>query len=329
MRSSQRRRLLAASALLPLAGTASAQQRPRRVARIGWLGSGENTEATRRGVPFAGLRDGLKDKGWVEGDNLVIEARGGPTESASQMVAEIARQPLDLIAVEGGLVFRARGAVGTTPLLFTINGDPVEAGLVASYGRPGGSLTGVTNLSAELSGKRFEYLKEAVPQAKRFAVIANQGHPGWKVEQDATLAAARRLGLGAEWIGILTRQELAAALESVPAKGVQGLVVVPDTLTLSQGKVIAEFCQKHALPAISGWGEFAEAGNVMSYGPILHDVYAKLAGYADRILRGAKPADLPVENPTRFELVVNLKAAQAIRLAMPQSVLVRADRLIR
>lgn len=162
----------------------------------------------------------------------------------------------------------------------------------------------------------------------RVAAIANHGHPGWRVELNATQAAARRFGLALNWLPVYTAKDVEAALVAAAQDGAQGMVAIPDNLILNHAKTIADFGAKRGIPAISGWGEFTEAGNLMSYGAVLRDVYIRMAGYADKLLRGAKPGDLPIENPTRFELVVNLKAARTVHLMVPQSILLRADRVI-
>lgn len=299
-----------------------------RVARVGWLGFSSGTGSAPSSIPLAGLRAGLRERGWVEGNNLVIETRSGGFDDAKALTAELLQAKVDVIVAQGGMIFRARPFAGTTPLVFQINGDPVEAKLVASYARPGGTLTGVTNLSAELSGKRVELLRQALPEMKRLGAIANQGHPGWQVEQKATHAAAAQFGLELHWFPVYSPKDFEGALDSVSSSGAFGMVAVPDNLILNNAKTIADFGTKKRIPAISGSGEFAAAGNLMSYGPVLRDIYVKMAGYADRLLRGAKADDLPVENPTRFELVVNLKVARALNLKVPQSILVRADRVI-
>jgi putative ABC transport system substrate-binding protein len=189
-------------------------------------------------------------------------------------------------------------------------------------------MTGVTNLSAELSGKRAELLKAAAPHMTRCAAIANQGHPGWQVESDATQAAAKRLKLELVWLPVYAPADFAAAFDAVARSGAQGLIAVPDNLMVNQAQAIADFSLKQGIPAISGLGEFTDAGNLMSYGPVQRDVYVKLGAYADKLLRGAKASELPVENPTRFELVFNLKVAQALKLKIPQPLLLRADRVI-
>jgi putative ABC transport system substrate-binding protein len=323
----RRQFLIAAGALLapPLRATA---QPAKRVARIGWLGLRDAKGDASASIPLDGLRAGLRERGWIEGENLVIEMRSGDFGNAQQLTTELVQSKIEVLVAEGGMVFRARGVSGATPLVFHVNGDPVEAKLVASYPRPGGNMTGVTALSAELSGKRVQLLREALPHMSRVAAIANQGHPGWQVEHKATEAAAVQLGLQLSWLPVFSAQDFAAALDAVARDGAQGIVAVPDNLILGQAKLIAEFATARNVPAISGFAEFTSAGNLMSYGPVLRDSYARMANYVDRILKGTKPGDLPVENPTRFEMVVNLGVAKALKLKVPQSLLLRADRVI-
>lgn len=318
--------ICAASGLLGYHTLAFAQQQ-RRVARIGWLGRSPG-QKPGPSIELESVRAGLRERGWVEGDNLIIEARSGDFADAKELTAQLLQAKVELIVTQGGMIFRARPFAGDTPLVFHINGDPVEAKLVASYARPGGTLTGVTNLSEELSAKRVELLREALPQMTRIAAIANQGHPGWQVELKGTQAATSRFGLSLIWLPVYAPKDFDAALDSAVSAAAHGMVAVPDNLILNHAKNIADFGTKRGIPSISGWGEYTAAGNLMSYGPILRDVYFKMASYADKLLRGAKPADLPVENPTRFELVLNLKVARALNLKVPQSILVRADRVI-
>jgi putative ABC transport system substrate-binding protein len=320
----RRRQFLAAAGAMLAAPLARAQP-AKRVARIGWLGIGEANAPSPR---LDELRAGLRERGWIEGDNLVIETRQGNFGNAAELAADLVRSRIEVLVPQGGMVFRVREAAGATPIVFHVNGDPVEAKLVASYPRPGGTMTGITNLSDELSAKRVELLREALPGMTRLAAIANQGHPGWQVEHKATHAAARQLGLQLAWLPVFKPQDFAAALDAVARDGAQGLVAVPDNLIFGQAKAFAEFGAKRGVPAISGFAEFAGAGNLMSYGPAQREVYLRIANYVDRILRGAKPGELPLENPTRFELAINLKVAAALKLRVPQSLLVRADRVI-
>ena len=308
----------------PLAATA---QPAGKVARVGWLSSIAGAGAGSDSIALDGLRSGLRERGWVEGKNLVIEAPSG-ARAPEDRAAEFVRQKVDLIVAQGGTVFGARAAAGAIPMVFGINGDPVEAGLVASLSRPGGSLTGVTALSAELAGKRLELLKEAVPGITRVAVVANMMHPGVQIELRESQRAAQRLGLTLQWNLVYSVRDFDAAFEAIAREGAQALVAVPDPLINRQAKSIADFSTKRRIPAVSGWAEFAEEGNLMSYGPNLRGFYRHMAVYADKLLKGARPADLPVEQPTTFAFVVNLKTAKTLGLTIPSPVLLRADRVI-
>jgi len=270
----------------------------------------------------------LRERGWVEGRNLVIEQRSGNFANAAELAGQLVQAQVALIVVEGGMIFRVLAVSETTPLLFHVNGDPVDAKLVSSYGRPGGNRTGMTSLSEMLSAKRVEFLAQAVPQMKRVAAIANEGHPGWPVEHKATQAAAKQLGLELTWLPVYARADVSAALDSAARSGAEGIVAVPDNLLFGQASVFAEFSARTGIATISSTVSFVEAGNLMSYGPVLRDVYVKLAAYADRILRGSKPSDLPVENPDRLELVNDVQTAKALKIKLPATLLARADRLI-
>ena len=199
---------------------------------------------------------------------------------------------------------------------------------MTSYARPGGNCTGVTNLSDVLSRKRVELLREALPHMNRVAAVANVGHPGWKVEEDATQAAARQLGLNLTWLPVTKASDISPALETAARERATGIVAVPDNLITGQAATFAAFTAKHGIPAISGSAAFAEAGNLLTYGPNQRDVYVKLGAYADRILKGAKSADLPVENPSKFELVVNRATFKAMNLAVPPSLLALGPRVV-
>ena len=329
MPSLARRKLLltaCAAAAMPLAARS---QTPMRTARVGWLGWLGGSGATASRDQFAAFRDGLERHGWREGRNLILEARSGEQTMARELAGQLAGSGIDVLVCEGPMVFGARNGVPpTVPILFSINGDPVEAGLVDSLARPGGRLTGITALSAELSVKRVEYLKQCVPGLSRIAAIANQSHPGVRVEFDATHEAARRLGLAVQWLPVYGVNDFNAALEAAQRERAGAIVAVPDNLVNGRAETIAHFCTKARIPAISGWAQFAEAGNVMSYGPVLHAFFARLGGYVDMTLRGSRVSELPVERPSAFEFVVNARAAQQIGLAIPAGIAARADRTI-
>lgn len=323
----KRRKLLALACGLVMVPFASKAQRAEKLARVGWLGwTGGSAAASS--ASLEAFRSGLADRGWKEGKNLVIEIRSGDGSGARGLATELLRSDVDILVAQGPMVFGARGVAGAVPVVFNINGDPVEAQLVAGLSRPGGTVTGVTALSAELAGKRLELLKETDPRIIRVAAIANQSHPGVQTELRASQAAAQRLGLTLQWFPVYSEGDFVPTFDAIARDGADAIVAIPDNLINHQAKPIAQFAARRRLPSISGWGEFAEAGNLMSYGPNLDAYYRHVAGYVDKLLKGAHPADLPVEQPTVFELVVNLKAAKALGLRIPQSVLLRADRTI-
>lgn len=297
-------------------------------ARVGWLGWTGGAGSTSSPLALAAFRSGLVDRGWHEGGNLVVEIRSGEGARARDLATELVRSGVDVIVAQGPMVFGARAVVSSVPLVFNINGDPVEAGLVTSLSRPEANLTGVTALSAELAGKRLELIKEALPNVARIAAIANQSHPGVQIEQQASQAAAQRLGVQLQWLAIRRRDDFDGAFAAIEREKAGALVAISDNLINDQAATIARFSTDRRVPAISAWAEFAEAGNLMSYGPNVRAYYRRVAAYVDKLLRGARPADLPVELPTEFELVLNLGAARALGLTVPRSILVRADRTI-
>jgi putative tryptophan/tyrosine transport system substrate-binding protein len=309
-----------------VAGPARAQPN-RRLARVGWLGWMSDTSLQPADAMRA-FRDGLAALGWREGDNLQLLSRAGDLEHGAGLCAELVAGGATVIVAQGPMVFPARAKAGTVPLVFAINGDPVEAGLVSSLARPGGTVTGITALNTELSGKRVEMLKAVHPALARFAALGNDRHPGLRAEIEATTAAAQRLGLEMRYVPIRQQQDLEATLSVIAGAQVGGLVAFPDTLINRVAPQLAQFNALRRLPAISGWAEFTEAGNLMSYGPNHHDFFARTATFVDKLLSGAKPSDLPVEQASKFELAINLKAARSLGLTLPPSLALRADRVI-
>ena len=323
-----RRKLLAAACGLAVIPFASRAQKAGKVPRLGWLGWTGGAGTAPSLAALDAFRSGLTERGWQEGGNLVIETRAGDGSQARGFTAELIQSGVDVIVAMGPMVFGARTVAGAVPIVFSINGDPVEAKLVASLARPGANLTGVTALSAELAGKRLELLKEVAPRVVRIAAIANQAHPGVQTERDATQAAASKLGVALQWFPVYSAADFPKTFEAIQRDGATGIVAIPDNLINQQARHIADFAAGRRLPAVSVWAEFAEAGNLLSYGPNLRAYYRRLAVYADKLLKGARPVDLPVEQPTEFELVVNLKVAKTLGLNVPQSVLLRADRAL-
>ena len=316
--------MLGAGALAaPLATVAQAP----RVHRVGWV-----TLAKPGGPsPFLeAFRQGLKERGYVDGRDVVVEARyaHGSRERADAMVAELVQERVDVIVAQGAAVYSAYRRAGATPVVMGYSGDPVEAKFVETLARPGGTRTGMSFMSLELVGKRLEVLAPLLPAGARVAVVADPAHPGEQSEFRASERAARDLGLKLGYFPARNTTELEAAFARIASDGTQALVVFPDALTLDNRERLAAFGLRQRLPLVSGWSLFADSGFLMSYGPNLRDCYAHLAGFVDKILRGAKPGDLPIELPTSVEFVVNAKTARAIGVRLPPAMLVRADRVI-
>lgn len=287
--------------------------------RIGWLSPDRSS-----GSPFfEALRGGLRDLGYAEGRNLDIDARWGEGE-----IHDLIRSRPDLIVTQGPTALALHRAGPPMPVVFGYSGDPVEAGFAASFARPGRNFTGMSFLSLELVGKRMEMLKEFSPGLKRVAILANPQHPGERGEFHASTAAATKLGLVAEYFPLTDAAQVDVVLAGVGKARCEAMDVFPDSITMRVRERIAEFAAAQRIPAISGWARFADSGNLLSYGPNLVDVYRELAGYVDRILRGASPASLPIRLPATLELVVNLKAARAAGLTVPRTLLLRADRVL-
>lgn len=301
-------------------------QPPSRTARVGWIAASPGPVSTS--AFFEAFRRGMSDKGWVEGRNLAIEARWGDADRARDFTAELVKLKVDVIVAQGPAVFGAQAAAGSIPIVFGFSGDPVEAKLVASLARPGGNLTGVTFLALELVGKRLELLKEALPGLTRVAILANPQHQGEQAELKASQAAASRLGLTVQYLPVRTASDFDAAFDAMTRERAEAIIAFPDASVMRQAKAIAAFAAKRRIPAVSGWADFVVAGNLMSYGPNLEEAFRYIPTYVDKILRGARPAVLPVEQPTKFELAVNLRAARALGLSLPPSILLRADRII-
>lgn len=295
--------------------------------RVSWVSPTRAVD----GSPFLEeLRRGLADVGYVQGRNLLLEAYWGEdsAERLEKLVAEVVASTPNVIVAQGGAAPPMRRATATIPVVFGYSGDPVEAGLVDSLGRPGRNMTGISYLALDLVGKRIELLKEVLPGLKRVAVLANPQHPGDQAERRASQAAATTLGLSVAYFEARNAAQLGEALAAIEGSGSEAVVMFPVQNVIRNRERIAAWAVKHQLPAISGWAQFAEGGNLLSYGPNLTQSSRRLAFYVDRILKGTRPADLPVELPTRVELVVNLKAAKALGITIPQTVMLRADRVI-
>lgn len=277
---------------------------------------------------FEAFRQGLRDLGYVDGQNVRIDYRGHEDRPQLAVLAnELIREKVTLIVTQGAAT-RTAELVGTVPVLFGYSGDPVEAGLVKSLARPGGNMTGVTMLAFELVGKRLEFLKEAVPKVSRVSVLSSPAHPGEQRELSETQKTAQSVGLVLQYHRVTTTADVNTALDATVKDHANALLAFPDPVTTAHRVEIAEFAVKHRLPSVFGWSDYVDAGGLMSYGPDHNALWRRLASYADKILKGTKPADLPVEQPTKFELVFNLQTAKQIGVTIPPNVLARADRVI-
>ena len=278
---------------------------------------------------FEALREGLRDLGYVQGQNIRLDYVGHEDRAQLAVLAnELIKEKVALIVTQGAAT-RTAQLVGTVPVVFGYSGDPVEAGLVKSLARPGGNMTGITMLAFELVGKRLEFLKDAMPKVSRVSVMSSPAHPGEQRELAETQKTARSVGLTLAYHQVSNTADVNAAFDATLKEQANALLAFPDPVTTAHRGQIAEFAVKHRLPSVFGWGDYVEAGGLMSYGPDHNALWRRLAVYVDKILKGTKPADLPVEQPTKFELVINLKTAKQIGLTIPPNVLARADRVIR
>ena len=269
--------------------------------------------------------------GYAEGQSITFETRSadGRNERLRGLAAELIGLKVDIIVTTGTpAAVAAKQATSTIPIVMAVATNPVGAGLTASLGRPGGNVTGLANLDAELSGKRLEMLKAAVPALSRVAILWNPANPAHKPALGDTESAAHALGVRLQPVEARNSSELSDAFSAIRRERAGGLVLLADSLFSTHRARILDFAAKSRLPSIFWQSGFAEAGAFMSYGTSYPDLFRGAANYVDKILKGAKPADLPVEQPTKFELVINLKTAKALGLTIPQSVLVRADQVI-
>jgi putative ABC transport system substrate-binding protein len=327
VRRSPRRAVLKAGATALLLAALPSLAQQTRLFRIGWIAFGRSMGGSRALDAF---RAGLRDLGYVEGRNVSIVERWSDVnrEQTEQLAKELVESSPDLIVTVAAAVFPVVRAGAKMPIVFAFSGDPVVGKLVDSFAHPGRNLTGLSFLSLELVGKRMQLLKETLPALKRMAIIANPQHPGQQAELAAARDAAGKLGLATDYFQVRNGADLEQAFAAIPKSGSRAIVVFPDALTMSFSEPIAAFAARNRVPAISGWAHFAERGNLLSYGPRFEDSFRRLATYVDKVRKGVRPADLPVELPTKFELVINMKTAAALGITIPPPVLVRADRVI-
>ena len=311
-------------------GTAAAQP-PEKVPRVGYLNPGSSSDPLiqRRLEAF---RQGLRELGYVEGQNIAIESRWaeGKYDRYPALAADLVRLKVAVIVAHGGTATQAvQQATRTIPIVMSLVLDPVGIGLVPSLARPGGNVTGTSFMAPDLVGKQLELLRELVPKVSRVALLRHPANPGSALFLREAEAAARILGVRLQTLEARNPQEIDSAFAAMTRERAGALLIFPDSFFATQRRQIAELAVKRRLPAIhGGTPEYGEAGGLMVYSPNILDLERRAATYVDKILKGAKPADLPVEQPTKFELIINLKAAKAIGLAIPPSVLRRADQVI-
>jgi ABC-type uncharacterized transport system substrate-binding protein len=313
--------------ILPLCLPADAQQ-PGKIPTIGFMRGGSPTDPE-----VEAFRQGLRELGYVEGKNIVIEFRNteGKTDRFASVAAELVCLKVDVIVAAGGsaVVLAAKPATDTIPIVMTNPGDPVAIGVVASLARPGGNVTGLTSSSTDLSGKLVELLKEAVPKLSSVAVLWNPDEPGNASNFKETEVAAQSLRLKLLSLGLRISDDLDNALQAATRDRAGALIIIRSPAYTSTGERIVDFAAKNRLPTMFPERFFVEAGGLMSYAPNIADNFRRAATYVDKILKGSKPADLPVERPMKFEFIINLKTAKQIGLTIPPNVLVRADKVIK
>ncbi len=322
----KRREFCRVLASVPLAIATSVQSA--RPSRVAWVSTDQKDSPSQN---LAAFRGGMRDLGYIEDRDLVIDAwwGEGSGERVEQMAPDIVHARPDVVVAAGGLALGGLMRAGVNlPTVFSISADPVEAKVAKSFAHPGGNRTGISLFALALVGKRMEFLKEALPGVKRVAVIANPQHPGEQQELAAAKTAAARLGLTVRYFPVYSAAELEAALADIAHARDDAIIAFADGFTMGFAGRIAAFSVRNRIAAVDGWAPFAREGNLMIYGPRVADVYRRLAAYVDKILKGANPEDLPIELPTKVELVINLKTARALGLTIPPSLLVRADELI-
>ena len=306
-------------------------QQPNKIPRIGYLSAYDKASEASR---VAGVRLALRELGYIEGQNIAIEYRYAEAkrERYPDLAADLVRLKVDVIVLAGGLlpIQAAKNATKTIPIVMVgIGADPVKTGLVESLARPGGNITGITILDTQLGGKRLELLKESVPRLARVAVLYDPDVPAARQVTDDLPMVGHALGLTIQPLKVRTSQDLERIFTALQDERPEGLYVSSALVITANRKRIADFALKSQLPSIHSEREAVDAGGLLYYGPDLGESYRRIASYVDRILKGAKPADLPIEQPTKFELLINLKTAKQIGLTIPPNVLARADKVIK
>jgi putative ABC transport system substrate-binding protein len=306
-------------------------QPTKHVPRVGYLSIGSSADPARL-RRFEAFRHGLRALGYVEGQTIALEPRWaeGMYERYPALAADLVRLPVDVIVAVGGAATQAvQHATGTIPIVMSVVNDPVGSGLVPNLARPGGNVTGLSLMAPDLVGKQFEVLKEVVPQVSRVALLWNPANPASASQLREAEAAARAVGVQLQTLEVRRPQEIESAFGAMTQEQAEALVVLTDSIFTNQARQIAELVAQRRLPTIDGMREHAEAGGLLVYSANLLDLERRAVLYVDKILKGAKPGDLPVEQPTTFQLIINLKTAEALGLTIPPTLLFRADEVIK
>jgi putative ABC transport system substrate-binding protein len=332
IRSIQNRKLVGTVALVvtfAMCGARAGAQQPAKIPRIGYLTNAPLSASAELEDAF---RQALRDLGYIEGKNIIIEWRSGEQSRDRQraIAAEFVRLKVDIIvAVGSGDIRAAKEATTTIPIIMVIGGDVIGSGFVASLARPGGNITGLATLSPEISGKQLELLKEIVPRLSHVAVVGTSSNPGNAQMLKETELAAGAFAVQLHYLDVEGPKDIETVFRAASKGRADAVLVLPNSVLLSQRAQLADLAAKNRLPAVYGQPEYVDAGGLMFYGASITEMFRRAATYVDKILKGAKPADLPVEQPTKFEFVVNLKAAKQIGLTIPPNVLARADKVIK
>src|ERR1700726_3725464 len=322
-----RRAFLVSTVAIAAATRYASAQNAAKISSIGWLTAQQASSLT----PFLdAFRSGLAELGYLEHRNLEIEYRYGDDNllRVAPLAAELVRKPVNLLVVQGAAVPLVYELKLPIPSVYVFSGDPVVAGIAESLARPGGNMTGLTFMAPELNAKRLELLRDIVPSLRRVAIIANPEHPGSQIERTYSEETAQKLGLETEFFSTATEDQLTAAFGAMDPRPPQAISLFADGFAIQNRQSIIDYAMKHGAPVISGWPIFARSGAICTYGPNLSESYRRLAHYVDRVLKGTRPSDLPIERPTRFETVINMKTAKILGLTVPNSIVVTADELI-
>jgi putative ABC transport system substrate-binding protein len=306
-------------------------QQAKKIPRIGWIILGWPAGGVADVFSYYdSFRAGLNALGYVEGSNVNLVARSaeGVPERLPSLIDELLREDVSVIVSPGPAIRVVREKIKSIPVVFAFSGDPVAAGFVDTLSHGKENLTGLSYMAVELNGKRLDLMKELLPTVSRVTLLTNPIHPGERLEVEESQRVATALGISLQYLQVRTPAEFDTAFRAMSESKTQGIVAVPDNLIMLERARLAEFAKDKRIPVISGWSEFAQSGGLMTYGPNSSKFFRRLAAYVDKIIAGAKPNEIPIEQPTTFELVINLKTAKSIGLTVPPSVLARADEVI-